>query len=84
MWNWTPESEWYREVATVALRLALGQPGPACTSTDELIARLEGHRQSATGAGRSVPASRRLADQYDEDPQAWKARERAERDADRG
>jgi hypothetical protein len=40
-WSWTPESEWYREVATVALRLALGQPGPACASTDELVARLE-------------------------------------------
>jgi hypothetical protein len=25
-----------------------------------------------------------LADQYDEDPEAWNARERAERDADRG
>jgi hypothetical protein len=41
VWNWTPESEWYREVATVALRLAVGQPGPPCTSTTELIARLD-------------------------------------------
>jgi hypothetical protein len=41
VWNWTPESEWYREIATVTLRLAVGQPGPPCQSTSELIARLD-------------------------------------------
>jgi hypothetical protein len=41
VWDWSPESAWYREIATVALRLALGQPGPPCRSTDELVARLD-------------------------------------------
>jgi hypothetical protein len=41
VWDWTPESAIYREIATVALRLALGQPGPPCNSTTELIARLD-------------------------------------------
>ena len=41
VWDWSPESAYYREIATVALRLALGQPGPPCRSTDELVARLE-------------------------------------------
>jgi hypothetical protein len=41
VWDWSPESAYYREIATVALRLALGQPGPPCTSTDELVARLD-------------------------------------------
>jgi hypothetical protein len=41
VWDWTPESAIYREIATVALRLAIGQPGPPCKSTDELIVRLD-------------------------------------------
>jgi hypothetical protein len=41
VWDWSPESAYYREIATVALRLALGQPGRPCTSTDELVARLD-------------------------------------------
>jgi hypothetical protein len=41
VWDWTPESAYYREVATVALRLAVQQPGGPCRSTEELVARLE-------------------------------------------
>jgi hypothetical protein len=41
VWDWSPESAYYREIATVALRLAVGQPGPPCRSTDELLARLD-------------------------------------------
>jgi hypothetical protein len=56
VWDWSPESAYYREIATVALRLAIGQPGPPCRSTDELVARLDygelvkvwrGHRAQA-------------------------------------
>ena len=52
VWSWTPESEWYREVATVALRLALGQPGPPCRSTSELIARLDAAKLAQAWARR--------------------------------
>jgi hypothetical protein len=41
VWDWSPEAAYYREIATVALRLAVGQPGPPCRSTDELLARLD-------------------------------------------
>jgi hypothetical protein len=41
VWDWSPESAYYREIATVALRLAVGQPGPPCHSTSELVARLD-------------------------------------------
>jgi hypothetical protein len=51
VWDWTPESAIYREIATVALRLALGQPGPPCHSTTELIARLDPSALARAWAG---------------------------------
>jgi hypothetical protein len=41
VWDWTAESSWYREPVMTALRLALGQPGPACQSSAELVRRLD-------------------------------------------
>jgi hypothetical protein len=41
VWDWTAESSWWREVAMTALRLALGQPGPPCRSSAELVRRLD-------------------------------------------
>jgi hypothetical protein len=41
VWDWTAESSYWREVAMTALRLALGQPGPPCTSGAELVRRLD-------------------------------------------
>jgi hypothetical protein len=52
VWDWSPESAYYREVATVALRLALGQPGPPCQSTGELVARLEAAKLAQAWAKR--------------------------------
>lgn len=57
MWDWSPESAYYREIATVALRLALGQPGPHCTSTDELVARLDYGALTRVWKGRRAEAS---------------------------
>jgi hypothetical protein len=57
VWDWTPESAYYREVATVALRLALGQPGPPCTSTDQLVARLDHGTLTRVWKGRRAEAS---------------------------
>jgi len=51
VWDWSPESAYYREIATVALRLAVGQPGPRCASTDELVARLDSAALSRAWAG---------------------------------
>jgi len=51
VWDWSPESAYYREIATVALRLAVGQPGPPCRSTAELVARLDGAALSRAWAG---------------------------------
>jgi hypothetical protein len=41
VWDWTAESSWFREPVMTALRLALGQPGPACQSSAELVRRLD-------------------------------------------
>jgi hypothetical protein len=41
VWDFSPEAAYYREIAVVALRLALGQPGPPCRSSAELVARLD-------------------------------------------
>ena len=57
VWDWTPESAYYREIATVALRLALGQPGPPCTSTDELVARLDHGALTRVWKGRRAESS---------------------------
>ena len=57
VWDWSPESAYYREIATVALRLALGQPGPPCTSTDELVARLDYGTLTRVWKGRRAEAS---------------------------
>jgi hypothetical protein len=51
VWDWSPESAYYREIATVALRLAVGQPGPRCASTNELVARLDSAALSRAWAG---------------------------------
>jgi hypothetical protein len=40
-WDFTGTALWYQEVAVVALRLALGQPGPPCRSSAELVTRLQ-------------------------------------------
>jgi hypothetical protein len=40
VWDFSPEAAFYREVAVLALRLALGAPGEQCTSTAELVRRL--------------------------------------------
>ena len=57
VWDWSPESGYYREIATVALRRALGQPGPPCTSTDELVARLDYGALLRVWKGRRAEAS---------------------------
>jgi hypothetical protein len=57
VWDWSPESAYYREIATVALRLALGQPGPPCTSTDELVARLDYGALTRVWKGRRAESS---------------------------
>ena len=57
VWDWSPESAYYREIATVALRLALGQPGPPCTSTDELVARLDYGTLTRVWKGRRAESS---------------------------
>jgi hypothetical protein len=54
VWDWSPESAYYREVATVALRLAVGQPGPPCTSTSELLARLDPAALARAWSGRQA------------------------------
>jgi hypothetical protein len=41
VWDWTAESSWFREPVMTSLRLALGQPGPACQSSAELVRRLD-------------------------------------------
>jgi hypothetical protein len=40
-WAWSLESQWYKELCVLALRLACGQPGPPVTSMTELFARLD-------------------------------------------
>jgi hypothetical protein len=57
VWDWTPESAYYREIATVALRLAIGQPGPPCRSTSELVARLDGAALAQAWAGHRAETS---------------------------
>jgi hypothetical protein len=54
VWDWSPESAYYREVATVALRLAVGQPGPPCRSTSELLARLDPATLARAWSGRTA------------------------------
>jgi hypothetical protein len=54
VWDWSPESAYYREVATVALRLAVGQPGPLCRSTAELLARLDPAALARAWSGRTA------------------------------
>jgi hypothetical protein len=41
VWDFSPEAAYYREIAVVAPRLAVGQPGPPCRSSAELVARLD-------------------------------------------
>jgi hypothetical protein len=54
VWDWSPESAYYREIATVALRLAVGQPGPPCRSTSELLARLDPGALARAWSGRQA------------------------------
>jgi hypothetical protein len=49
VWDFSPEAAYYREIAVVALRLALGQPGPPCRSSAELVARLDPSASCAPG-----------------------------------
>ena len=41
VWDWSAESAYYREIAMTGLRLAMGQPGPPCQSSAELVRRLD-------------------------------------------
>jgi hypothetical protein len=40
-WAWSLESQWYREVCVLALRLSCGQPGPPVAGMRELVTRLD-------------------------------------------
>jgi hypothetical protein len=40
-WAWSLESQWYKEVCVLALRLACAQPGPPVAGMRELVARLD-------------------------------------------
>jgi hypothetical protein len=39
-WEWDLAAQWYREVVSMALRLALHAPGPQVASSAELVARM--------------------------------------------
>jgi hypothetical protein len=39
-WEWDLAAQWYREVVSMALRLALHAPGPEVASSAELVARM--------------------------------------------
>jgi hypothetical protein len=39
-WEWDLAAQWYREVVSMALRLALHAPGPQVASSTELVARM--------------------------------------------
>jgi len=39
-WQWSLESDWYKQQATLALRLACSAPGPPVTSMVELLERM--------------------------------------------
>jgi hypothetical protein len=52
-WAWSLESQWYKELCVLALRLACGQPGPPVTGMGELIARLD--PSALARAGPSIP-----------------------------
>jgi len=41
VWPWTAESDWYRELAVLALRLALSAPERPVSSTAELVGMLD-------------------------------------------
>jgi hypothetical protein len=41
VWEWSLESDWYRQQATLALRLACDAPGPAVDSMAELVRRID-------------------------------------------
>jgi hypothetical protein len=40
-WAWSLESQWYKELCVLALRLACGQQGPPVASMAQLVARLD-------------------------------------------
>jgi hypothetical protein len=41
VWEWSLESDWYRQQATLALRLACDAPGPPVDSMAELVRRMD-------------------------------------------
>jgi hypothetical protein len=41
VWEWSLESDWYRQQATLALRLACDAPGPPVDSMAELVQRMD-------------------------------------------
>jgi hypothetical protein len=69
--------------ATITKATPLGALG-----TDALVCSgpltIKGTAAALRGLAGACQQAAALADQYDEDPEAWNARERAERDADRG
>lgn len=40
-WTWNPRNEWWREVVSMTLRLALHAPGPDVASSVELVERMQ-------------------------------------------
>jgi hypothetical protein len=53
---WSVESDWFRELYIMALRLAMGAPGEPVTSMAQLVARLEPNQLGRAWAGHAVEA----------------------------
>jgi hypothetical protein len=69
--------------ATISKATPLGALGTdALVYSGPLI--IKGTAKALRALAEACQHAAALADQYDEDPKAWNARERAERDADRG
>jgi hypothetical protein len=56
VWAWSLESQYYREVCILALRLACSQPGPPVTSMGELVTRLDPSALSRAWQGHAAEA----------------------------
>jgi hypothetical protein len=56
-WQFSDEAEFYEQAAMLGLRLALTQPGAPCTSTVELIRRLDPAALAAAWAGHPTEVS---------------------------
>jgi hypothetical protein len=56
-WLFSDEAEFFEQIAEEAIRLALAQPGPPCTSMVELIRRLDPPTLASAWAGHPVEVS---------------------------